>query len=55
MVCLMFHVSVGMVLLQQEESQLAKITRDSSKITAEQVHGLMSQVRVSIMLRVDGP
>lgn len=28
----------------QEESQLNKITRDSAKITAEQVHGLMSQV-----------
>ncbi|GJN26192.1 hypothetical protein PR202_gb14103 [Eleusine coracana subsp. coracana] len=28
----------------QEESPLAKVTRDSSKITAEQVHGLMSQV-----------
>jgi hypothetical protein len=28
----------------QEESQLAKITRDSAKITVEQVHGLMSQV-----------
>ncbi|RRT49075.1 hypothetical protein GW17_00025873 [Ensete ventricosum] len=30
--------------MQPEESQLAKITRDSSKITVEQVHGLMSQV-----------
>ncbi|XXG64458.1 hypothetical protein AAC387_Pa05g2409 [Persea americana] len=29
---------------KEEESQLAKITRDSSKITVEQVHGLMSQV-----------
>ncbi|KAL5674837.1 hypothetical protein ACJX0J_010968, partial [Zea mays] len=28
---------------EQEESPLAKVTRDSSKITAEQVHGLMSQ------------
>lgn len=28
----------------QEESPLAKITRDSAKITVEQVHGLMSQV-----------
>lgn len=28
----------------QDESQLAKITRDSAKITVEQVHGLMSQV-----------
>ncbi|KAJ4761335.1 COP9 signalosome complex subunit 5 [Rhynchospora pubera] len=31
---------------EPEESQLTKITRDSSKITAEQVHGLMSQVRI---------
>lgn len=31
----------------QEESQLAKITRDSAKITVEQVHGLMSQVSQS--------
>ncbi|GAA0164139.1 translation initiation factor [Lithospermum erythrorhizon] len=29
---------------KEEESQLAKITRDSTKITVEQVHGLMSQV-----------
>ncbi|KAF6162707.1 hypothetical protein GIB67_022366 [Kingdonia uniflora] len=29
---------------KEEESQLKKITRDSSKITVEQVHGLMSQV-----------
>ncbi|GAB2215872.1 hypothetical protein Droror1_Dr00020277 [Drosera rotundifolia] len=29
---------------KEEESPLAKITRDSAKITAEQVHGLMSQV-----------
>lgn len=29
---------------KEEESPLAKITRDSSKITVEQVHGLMSQV-----------
>ncbi|KAI7980269.1 Uracil phosphoribosyltransferase [Camellia lanceoleosa] len=28
-----------------EESQLAEITRDSAKITVEQVHGLMSQVQ----------
>lgn len=28
----------------QDEPQLAKITRDSAKITVEQVHGLMSQV-----------
>lgn len=36
----------------QEESPLAKITRDSAKITVEQVHGLMSQVIAnSILLR----
>ncbi|CAL5438124.1 unnamed protein product [Camellia sinensis] len=29
---------------KEEESQLAEITRDSAKITVEQVHGLMSQV-----------
>ncbi|KAG6585421.1 COP9 signalosome complex subunit 5b, partial [Cucurbita argyrosperma subsp. sororia] len=29
---------------KEEDSQLAKITRDSAKITVEQVHGLMSQV-----------
>ncbi|CAH9101421.1 unnamed protein product [Cuscuta europaea] len=33
----------------QEESQLAKITCDSSKITVEQVHGLMSQVIKDIL------
>lgn len=30
----------------QEDSQLTKITRDSAKITVEQVHGLMSQVTI---------
>ncbi|XP_047066602.1 COP9 signalosome complex subunit 5-like [Lolium rigidum] len=34
---------------EQEESPLAKVTRDSSKITAEQVHGLMSQVIKDIL------
>ncbi|KAM6561550.1 COP9 signalosome complex subunit 5b isoform X1 [Cannabis sativa] len=34
---------------EQEESQLAKITRDSAKITVEQVHGLMSQVIKDIL------
>ncbi|XP_068651848.1 COP9 signalosome complex subunit 5-like isoform X2 [Aristolochia californica] len=43
------HSRLGSFLIhpqkkKEEESQLAKITRDSSKITAEQVHGLMSQV-----------
>ncbi|XP_039024350.1 COP9 signalosome complex subunit 5b-like [Hibiscus syriacus] len=33
----------------QEESQLAKITRDSAKITLERVHGLMSQVIKNIL------
>ncbi|KAF5786375.1 putative Cop9 signalosome subunit 5 domain-containing protein [Helianthus annuus] len=33
----------------QEESQLAKITRDSAKIIVEQVHGLMSQVIKDIL------
>ncbi|KAF9616190.1 hypothetical protein IFM89_028966 [Coptis chinensis] len=35
--------------LMQEDNQLAKITRDSSKITVEQVHGLMSQVIKDIL------
>ncbi|EFJ38541.1 hypothetical protein SELMODRAFT_73440 [Selaginella moellendorffii] len=34
---------------KEEESQLAKITKDSSKITVEQVHGLMSQVIKDIL------
>lgn len=34
----------------QEESQLTKITRDSAKITAEQVHGLMSQVTIPCLI-----
>uniref|UniRef100_A0A0D3FUT1 Cop9 signalosome subunit 5 C-terminal domain-containing protein n=1 Tax=Oryza barthii TaxID=65489 RepID=A0A0D3FUT1_9ORYZ len=34
---------------EQEESPLPKVTRDSSKITAEQVHGLMSQVIKDIL------
>ncbi|XP_019165930.1 PREDICTED: COP9 signalosome complex subunit 5a-like [Ipomoea nil] len=34
---------------KEEESQLAKITCDSAKITVEQVHGLMSQVIKDIL------
>ncbi|RWR75296.1 COP9 signalosome complex subunit 5b-like protein [Cinnamomum micranthum f. kanehirae] len=34
---------------KEEESQVAKITRDSLKITIEQVHGLMSQVIKDIL------
>ncbi|XP_073020778.1 COP9 signalosome complex subunit 5b-like [Primulina eburnea] len=34
---------------KEEESQLNKITRDSEKITVEQVHGLMSQVIKDIL------
>ncbi|KAL7199495.1 hypothetical protein ACSBR2_021721 [Camellia fascicularis] len=34
---------------KEEESQLAEITRDSAKITVEQVHGLMSQVIKAIL------
>ncbi|XVF48168.1 hypothetical protein PTKIN_Ptkin03bG0169300 [Pterospermum kingtungense] len=34
---------------KEEESQLAKITRDSAKITVEQVHGLMSQIIKDIL------
>ncbi|KAK8597394.1 hypothetical protein V6N13_094806 [Hibiscus sabdariffa] len=39
---------------KKEESQLAKITRDSSKITVEQVHGLMSQVLKNILFNSVG-
>lgn len=39
-----FIADCGFALLFQQESQLNKITRDSGKITVEQVHGLMSQV-----------
>ncbi|XP_072953602.1 COP9 signalosome complex subunit 5-like isoform X2 [Typha angustifolia] len=50
----MAHTRMGSFLVpsqrkKEEESQLAKITRDSSKITAEQVHGLMSQVIKDIL------
>ncbi|XP_078439418.1 COP9 signalosome complex subunit 5-like [Wolffia australiana] len=43
------HTRMGFLVMasqkkKDEESQLAKITKDSSKITVEQVHGLMSQV-----------
>ncbi|KAF9618555.1 hypothetical protein IFM89_002250 [Coptis chinensis] len=43
------HTRLGPMVLptqrkKEEDSQLAKIIRDSSKITIEQVHGLMSQV-----------
>ncbi|MFS7932263.1 putative Cop9 signalosome subunit 5 domain-containing protein [Helianthus anomalus] len=34
---------------KEEESQLAKITRDSAKIIVEQVHGLISQVIKDIL------
>ncbi|KAL3844333.1 hypothetical protein ACJIZ3_001736 [Penstemon smallii] len=34
---------------KEEESQLTRITRDSAKITVEQVHGLMSQVIKDIL------
>jgi hypothetical protein len=44
--CLIFLL----YLLQQEESPLAKVTRDSSKITAEQAYGLMSQVILDVCL-----
>lgn len=43
--CFLIHQSTYKWLFPlQEESQLTKITRDSAKITVEQVHGLMSQV-----------
>jgi len=34
---------------KKEESQLAKITKDSSKITVEQVHGLITQVMKDLL------
>ncbi|XP_047325805.1 COP9 signalosome complex subunit 5b-like [Impatiens glandulifera] len=34
---------------KEEENELAKITRDSAKITVEQIHGLMSQVIKDIL------
>ncbi|KAJ7958654.1 COP9 signalosome complex subunit [Quillaja saponaria] len=48
------HSRFGLLLApsqrkKEEESQLAKITRDSAKITVEQVHGLMSQVIKDIL------
>ncbi|CAA7398715.1 unnamed protein product [Spirodela intermedia] len=48
------HTRLGFLVMssqkkKDEESQLAKITRDSSKITVEQVHGLMSQVIKDIL------
>ncbi|RZC71115.1 hypothetical protein C5167_034327 [Papaver somniferum] len=49
------HSRMGSFLMPQhrkkepEDSQLSKITRDSSKITVEQVHGLMSQVIKDIL------
>ncbi|KAK4389048.1 COP9 signalosome complex subunita [Sesamum angolense] len=39
----------GPLRKKEEESQLTKITRDSAKITVEQVHGLMSQVIKDIL------
>lgn len=36
----------------QEESQLSKVSKDSSKITVEQVHGLMSQVNIDYSFAV---
>ncbi|KAL6072091.1 proteasome regulatory particle subunit RPN11 [Balamuthia mandrillaris] len=37
---------------KKEESQLAKLTKDSSKITVEQVHGLMSQVMKDVLFNI---
>ncbi|CAA0821368.1 COP9 signalosome complex subunit 5a [Striga hermonthica] len=44
-----YIVTFYIFYLFQEESQLSKITRDSAKITVEQVHGLMSQVIKDIL------
>uniref|UniRef100_A0A803LYQ7 MPN domain-containing protein n=2 Tax=Chenopodium quinoa TaxID=63459 RepID=A0A803LYQ7_CHEQI len=49
----MGHTRFGSIITSQrkkeEEPALAKITRDSTKITVEQVHGLMSQVIKDIL------
>ncbi|KAL0760200.1 hypothetical protein Bca101_076350 [Brassica carinata] len=42
-------VANSLRLLPRDELPLAKITRDSAKITVEQVHGLMSQVIKDIL------
>ncbi|KAI8532689.1 hypothetical protein RHMOL_Rhmol11G0233000 [Rhododendron molle] len=41
---LLLNLQVAALYQFKEESQIAKITKDSAKITVEQVHGLMSQV-----------
>jgi len=46
----------GLTLLKEkkEESQLAKITKDSSKTTIEQVHGLITQVMKDFLFNLSG-
>jgi len=39
---------------KKEESQLAKITKDSSKTTIEQVHGLITQVMKDFLFNLSG-
>ncbi|KAH6804504.1 COP9 signalosome 5A [Perilla frutescens var. frutescens] len=55
----MAHTGFGSLLIapqrkKEQESQLNKITRDSAKITVEQVHGLMSQVIKDILFNSVG-
>jgi COP9 signalosome complex subunit 5 len=38
---------------KKEESQLAKLTKDSTKTTMEQVHGLMSQVMKDVLFNIN--
>jgi len=38
---------------KKEESQLAKLTKDSTKTTIEQVHGLMAQVMKDILFNIN--
>jgi len=42
----------GMMEKKKEESQLSKVTRDSTKLTIEQVHGLMSQVMKDVLFNI---
>jgi COP9 signalosome complex subunit 5 len=38
---------------KKDESQLSKLTKDSTKTTIEQVHGLMAQVMKDILFNIN--
>jgi len=38
---------------KKEESQLTKLTKDSAKLTIEQVHGLIAQVMKDILFNIN--